>query len=171
MSPEKFADQAGLSHMTIRRWLKRKDLDPIPEKYEPLLFPLFSSSPQQFSNPLPGQLTASSLMSEIEKSGEAFENVEKLNEDVNEKLKTARVDRLFVDYCKQLLAAIKSSKSSMKSKAVAIGALIYFVSPIDLIPDHIAVVGYLDDFAVLSLAVNTIQAEERKRLEKEVKAE
>jgi uncharacterized membrane protein YkvA (DUF1232 family) len=59
----------------------------------------------------------------------------------------------------------------MKSKAVAIGALIYFVSPIDLIPDHIAVVGYLDDFAVLSLAVNTIQAEERKRLEKEVKAE
>ena len=33
---------------------------------------------------------------------------------------------------------------------LAIAALIYFVSPIDLIPDFIPVVGYLDDVAVIS---------------------
>ena len=97
-------------------------------------------------------------MNEIEKSGKNYENFEKLDKDVTEKLKTARVDRIFFDYCKKLIAAIKSPHTSLKSKTLAIGALIYFISPIDLIPDHIPVIGYLDDLAVLSLVVNSLTA-------------
>ncbi|MDQ7060401.1 MAG: YkvA family protein [Sulfurimonas sp.] len=41
--------------------------------------------------------------------------------------------------------------------AAITGAIIYFVSPIDVIPDFIPVVGYLDDAAVIKLALNFSQ--------------
>jgi uncharacterized membrane protein YkvA (DUF1232 family) len=40
--------------------------------------------------------------------------------------------------------------------AFAIGALIYFLSPVDLIPDPIPVAGYLDDAAVIAFVVTSI---------------
>ncbi len=42
---------------------------------------------------------------------------------------------------------------------LAIAALIYFVSPIDLIPDFIPVAGYLDDAAIISFVVASIKAD------------
>ncbi|MCY0092732.1 YkvA family protein [Hoeflea ulvae] len=45
-----------------------------------------------------------------------------------------------------------------KSKAVLIGALAYFVMPMDAIPDILAFVGFSDDIAVLSLAIATVRA-------------
>lgn len=42
---------------------------------------------------------------------------------------------------------------------LAIAALIYFVSPIDLIPDFIPGVGYLDDVAIISFVVASIKAD------------
>ena len=36
-------------------------------------------------------------------------------------------------------------------------AVIYFVSPIDLIPDFIPVAGYIDDALVVSLAINQVK--------------
>ena len=41
--------------------------------------------------------------------------------------------------------------------ATAVAAVIYFVSPIDLIPDFIPVIGYLDDAAVMALAIAGIR--------------
>ncbi len=40
--------------------------------------------------------------------------------------------------------------------AQAAGALIYLASPVDLVPDHIEGEGYLDDAAVVELAVERI---------------
>ena len=37
--------------------------------------------------------------------------------------------------------------------AVALGAVIYFVSPVDLIPDVIPVAGYVDDAAVVGVVI------------------
>lgn len=42
---------------------------------------------------------------------------------------------------------------------LAIAALIYFVSPIDFIPDFIPGVGYLDDAGVISIVVASIKAD------------
>ena len=39
------------------------------------------------------------------------------------------------------------------------GGLLYFIVPLDLIPDYIPVVGLLDDFAVLSAIINSLQNE------------
>ncbi len=46
---------------------------------------------------------------------------------------------------------------SPKEKAIIIGALGYFILPIDLIPDGIPVVGYTDDLAALLAAYAYVQ--------------
>jgi uncharacterized membrane protein YkvA (DUF1232 family) len=43
-----------------------------------------------------------------------------------------------------------------KPIALAIAALIYFLSPIDLIPDPLPVVSYIDDVAVIGFVVASI---------------
>jgi len=44
-----------------------------------------------------------------------------------------------------------------KTIAAIVGALIYFISPVDVIPDFIPVVGYLDDAAVIGFALKMIE--------------
>ena len=39
------------------------------------------------------------------------------------------------------------------------GGLLYFIVPLDLIPDYIPIVGLLDDFAVLSAIIHSLQDE------------
>ena len=46
-----------------------------------------------------------------------------------------------------------------ESIAFAIGALIYFLSPVDLIPDVIPVAGYVDDAAVIALVVASLSTD------------
>lgn len=153
ISPEKLASDVQLSHMTIRRWLKKKDSTPLPRKYDALLQPTLS----QFG--VPGLFTASGmerLMNEVERSGKNYDDVPTLEKDLRIKLKTARFDKIFIDSCRRLLQAIKSSKTPLRAKAVCVGALLYFISPIDLIPDNIPVVGYLDDLAVITLALDFV---------------
>jgi len=45
-----------------------------------------------------------------------------------------------------------------RSKAVLLGALAYFVMPLDAMPDFIALLGFTDDAAVLALAIQTVRA-------------
>ena len=45
----------------------------------------------------------------------------------------------------------------MKIKAGIIGALGYLISPIDLVPDLIPVVGYTDDAAAIAFAITAAQ--------------
>ncbi|WP_394691474.1 YkvA family protein [Hoeflea sp.] len=45
-----------------------------------------------------------------------------------------------------------------KAKAVLLGALAYFIMPFDTIPDFLAVVGFSDDIAVLTLAIATVRS-------------
>ncbi len=53
----------------------------------------------------------------------------------------------------------KLSKSTL---AIIIGALLYVISPIDLVPDVIPVLGLIDDVAILAAATKAI-ADEIKR--------
>lgn len=48
---------------------------------------------------------------------------------------------------------------SWKSVLIVLAAIIYFLNPIDLIPDFIPVLGLTDDFSVLLWVYNTISNE------------
>ena len=52
-----------------------------------------------------------------------------------------------------LVRVIRSKDIFALDKIVAYGALFYLIFPVDLIPDSLPVVGYLDDFAFLAIAV------------------
>ena len=55
-----------------------------------------------------------------------------------------------------LYYAAKRPETPVWAKTVAFGALGYFISPIDAIPDTIPVIGYTDDMGVLAAAVAAI---------------
>ena len=48
------------------------------------------------------------------------------------------------------------------SVAMIGGGLLYFILPVDLIPDFIPVIGYLDDLAVLTTIMNSLHTEIRE---------
>lgn len=70
---------------------------------------------------------------------------------------------------------IGSEETPLSAKILLIAAIVYFLSPIDLIPDFIPVIGYLDDLIIVPtliwLAFRQIEAvrqqkqAEKKRLE------
>ena len=44
-------------------------------------------------------------------------------------------------------------------KSIIGGGLLYFIVPLDLVPDYLPIIGLLDDFAVLSAIINSLQDE------------
>ena len=63
-----------------------------------------------------------------------------------------------VEKALQLYYAAESKDTPKWAKGVVMGALAYFVSPIDAIPDVIPGIGFTDDLGVLIGAVATIAA-------------
>ena len=51
------------------------------------------------------------------------------------------------------------SATPWESLVLAVAALVYFVSPIDLIPDPIPVIGYIDDAAVIAFVALSIRSD------------
>ena len=49
---------------------------------------------------------------------------------------------------------ISSKKITFPDKVIAYGALFYLITPIDFIPDHLPMVGLMDDFLILGVAVS-----------------
>ena len=64
---------------------------------------------------------------------------------------------------------------SVSKKIIVGGAILYIITPLDIIPDIIPILGWLDDIGVATFALNYIFSQmdslERKKLEKEVDAE
>ncbi|QQO07443.1 YkvA family protein [Breznakiella homolactica] len=52
-----------------------------------------------------------------------------------------------------LYLAYKRKETPFFAKAVAITAVVYALSPIDLIPDFIPILGYLDDLIILPILI------------------
>ncbi|MGB3777088.1 MAG: YkvA family protein [Tunicatimonas sp.] len=50
-------------------------------------------------------------------------------------------------------------KTPWKTLLLAVAGIIYFVSPLDLIPDFIPVIGYLDDISVLLWIANSAKGD------------
>lgn len=57
-----------------------------------------------------------------------------------------------------LFYALQKGSTPAWAKAAIIGALGYFISPIDAIPDFVPIVGFTDDLGVLVAAVGAVAA-------------
>ncbi|MDR2441377.1 MAG: DUF1232 domain-containing protein [Planctomycetaceae bacterium] len=67
-----------------------------------------------------------------------------------------KLGRKFLEEILILYYTLLSSQTPLHVKAMIIGALGYFISPIDLIPDVLPIVGYTDDVAVIAATVKTV---------------
>ena len=61
-------------------------------------------------------------------------------------------------YVLLLYQLLITEKTPLKDKAIVIGALGYFICPIDLIPDIMIGTGFLDDASILMYALTTISS-------------
>jgi len=62
-------------------------------------------------------------------------------------------------FAEDLLAAYYCAfdrNTPLAVKATLLGAIAYFVLPIDAIPDYIPIIGYTDDAAVLAVAIKLV---------------
>lgn len=59
--------------------------------------------------------------------------------------------------------AARDPETPPAAKGLMLGALAYFVSPIDAIPDMLAGIGFTDDAAVIAAVVATVAAHVRDR--------
>lgn len=64
--------------------------------------------------------------------------------------------REVVEKALYLFYAAQRPETPAWAKAVAVGALGYFILPVDALPDIAPVIGYTDDLGVLGLALATI---------------
>jgi uncharacterized membrane protein YkvA (DUF1232 family) len=51
---------------------------------------------------------------------------------------------------------MRDPKTDIKYKSTAVLALVYFISPVDFIPDAIPVIGYVDDAVVIAMAMKLL---------------
>lgn len=59
--------------------------------------------------------------------------------------------------------AARDPETPMAAKGIMLGALAYFVMPVDAIPDVLAGIGFTDDAAVITAVIATLGANIRKR--------
>ena len=74
--------------------------------------------------------------------------------------------RKVVEKALQLYYAAADPKTLAWAKSVIWGALMYFIAPVDAIPDVIPFAGFSDDFGVLICAVITVNAHITEKIEK-----
>lgn len=77
---------------------------------------------------------------EVDESKEKLQGFKKLGADWNYRISS-------------LWGIVRSTRLTPIDKLVAYGALFYLIFPFDLIPDHIPVIGLIDDFGILGFAM------------------
>ncbi len=74
------------------------------------------------------------------------------------KINALRLGRPAVKQLYALYYLFKSPTTPTRSKMLIVGALMYFLSPIDTIPDLLAPLGFSDDLAVIALVYAQLKA-------------
>ena len=98
--------------------------------------------------------------------GSDFETHEKFNEgkeyiEENFWTKVERVGKKisFAKDIKALFSYFSDSRIPWYRKSIVLGALVYFIVPIDAIPDLAPLVGYLDDLGVVTAVIKFLGSE------------
>ena len=158
LSPEGFSKQCLISNMTLRRYLDKPSDFQIPMKYWAAFDQ--ASKEDEFGGSKNTEWLKqameqdfASLADSLEESGKGEHDLHQLSEDLKTKKKNPHVGQKLKEAVTTLFSAITNNQLSKKDRFLAIGALIYFLNPIDLIPDVTPGVGYLDDYAVLTMVV------------------
>ncbi len=105
-------------------------------------------------NTLPKELL---ITEEDEKNYE--KNVEYIEDKFSDKVEKTKKRISFAEDVVALYKYMKDDSVNWYRKLIVVAALVYFISPIDTIPDFAPLVGYLDDLGVIMAAIKYIGTE------------
>lgn len=69
----------------------------------------------------------------------------------------------FANQAVSVYYAARDPETPMAAKGIMLGALAYFIMPLDAIPDVLAGIGFTDDAAVITAVIATLGANVRRR--------
>jgi uncharacterized membrane protein YkvA (DUF1232 family) len=152
LSPERLGTSTNISNMTLRRLLKKYPTSKIPQRYQVQL-DFYETGVPNVEIPAISAVADydkfQPLIKHIEEEGSKFKDMAGLKRAIKTKLTDRKLHKTFFSQLQNLIKT--SSVTTRKTRALAVGALLYFINPFDLIPDAVVGIGYLDDFAVVSL--------------------
>ena len=132
ISQDELSDLIAVSVHTIRHWEQKPDSD-VMTKYESKLLPLIEDK--------------LSIVNEENVKSNFFDKVKSNMGNI-----TFFREAVIMYYC-----AIDPSTNKF-AKVTTIAALVYFINPIDIVPDFIPVAGFLDDAAMITGAIASMRS-------------
>ncbi len=87
------------------------------------------------------------------------EKVEYIDKELPEKLKKVEKKISFVEDLIALYRYLKDNSVKWYRKLIVVSALIYFIAPLDTVPDLAPLIGYLDDLGVILATIKFIGSE------------
>ncbi|MBY0222486.1 DUF1232 domain-containing protein [Mammaliicoccus sciuri] len=109
------------------------------------------------------QLSATISISNVEKQlaeykddSQTTEGKNRILNDFEEKLQSTGGTGPFMDQLKYLFGRFKAQNGSKREIAIIGSALLYFIAPIDAIPDYLFAIGYIDDAIAVQIASSTV---------------
>jgi uncharacterized membrane protein YkvA (DUF1232 family) len=96
-------------------------------------------------------------------SDEDVRNVVNRADEIEGKFRTKGPLKRFIEDVKLMISLVKDYANGNYREipywtiAAVVAALIYVISPVDLIPDFIPVIGYVDDAAVVSVCILLVE--------------
>lgn len=158
-SPEQLSKRIPISNMTLRRLLKQDNAKEIPEKYQRLLETdrtghqaVEYTQGRALSDPK----SFDSIVEQLKVDGEKIEQPEEIERQLTEKFKKIKIDVRLKQALRTLAEEAFSSKSA-HTASMALGGLLYFLNPADLIPDLIPGFGFVDDFSIATIMIDAIR--------------
>ena len=157
-SCERLSNHVAVSNMTWRRLLRLPDDEPIPQKYRPHLEPLCNTQSQPANEAMPDPMslvisglggTKANALRQLSNYGRSEDTPETLWGRITKISAELVVPTLLSQLISELKPLLK--KASRSGRFLVLGALTYFLNPLDLIADHLIAVGLLDDIGVLLL--------------------
>ncbi len=162
-SPEQLAVRTGVSNMTWRRLLAKRDATTLPEKYRAILERHFAPAPALDPEglALSGHGgSESQLLQRVAHDGRATENLDEVVRDADRKRSTTpHLPERLVAHLAGLVALVPSAP--LAAKALIAGALLYFLNPFDLVADALVGIGFIDDIGVLGIVVRKLRGNGR----------
>jgi uncharacterized membrane protein YkvA (DUF1232 family) len=86
-------------------------------------------------------------------------NARIVSEQFEEKIESVGKKLRFAQDVIALYRYFSDSSVAWQKKVIIVAALVYFISPIDAIPDLVPFAGYLDDFGVILAVTKFMQTE------------
>jgi uncharacterized membrane protein YkvA (DUF1232 family) len=99
---------------------------------------------------------------DIPETEKEYKSKEKyVRENIAEKLRFLRSGIRLAKHVLALFRYMKDGNIPWYRKSVVVGALAYFIMPVDAIPDVLPLIGYLDDFGVIAAVLGYLGSEIR----------